>query len=58
MSQAYPRVLGHIGLTVEDIDAAYKWYRDVLGFTPVMEPDTVTPEDGHFYNPTASAARL
>ena len=55
MSQAYPRVLGHIGLTVEDIDAAYEWYRDVLGFTPVMVPDTVTPEDGHFYNLAADA---
>jgi catechol 2,3-dioxygenase-like lactoylglutathione lyase family enzyme len=55
MSQAYPRVLGHIGLTVDEIDAAYEWYRDVLGFTPVMEPDTVTPDDGHFYNLAADA---
>lgn len=48
MSGAYPRVLGHIGLTVEDIDAAFEWYRDVLGFTPVMEPDTVVAGTDHF----------
>ncbi|PSQ26538.1 glyoxalase [Halobacteriales archaeon QS_8_65_32] len=45
---AYPRTLGHIGVTVDDIDEAVEWYRDVLGFTPVMEPDTVTANDGHF----------
>jgi catechol 2,3-dioxygenase-like lactoylglutathione lyase family enzyme len=48
MSQAYPRVLGHVSLTVEDIDEAFEWYQDVLGFTPVMEPDTVVAGEGHF----------
>lgn len=47
-SEPYPRVLGHIGIAVDDIDAAFEWYRDVLGFTPVMEPDEVTAGDGHF----------
>lgn len=46
--QAYPRVLGHIGVAVADIDAAFEWYRDVMGFTPVMEPDEVTAGEGHF----------
>lgn len=46
--QAYPRVMGHIGLAVSDIDAAFDWYQDVLGFTPVMEPDTVEAGEGHF----------
>jgi len=48
MTQAYPRVLGHIGLTVEDIHGAFEWYRDVLGLTPVMEPDLIEAGDGHF----------
>jgi catechol 2,3-dioxygenase-like lactoylglutathione lyase family enzyme len=48
MSEAYPRVLGHIGMTVADIEAAFEWYRDILGFTPVMEPDTVVAGEGHF----------
>lgn len=46
--QAYPRVLGHIGLAVSDIDEAFEWYRDVMGFTPVMEPETVEAGVGHF----------
>lgn len=48
MSEEYPRVLGHIGVTVEDIDEAFEWYQEVLGFTPVMEPDTVVAGEGHF----------
>ena len=55
MSQAYPRVLGHISLTVEDIDEAFEWYQDVLGFTPVMEPDTVVAGEGHFGKLAADA---
>jgi catechol 2,3-dioxygenase-like lactoylglutathione lyase family enzyme len=46
--QAYPRVMGHIGLVVGDIEDAFEWYREVLGFTPVMEPDTVETGVGHF----------
>lgn len=46
--QTYPRVMGHIGLAVSDIDEAFEWYHDVLGFTPVMEPDTVEAGSGHF----------
>lgn len=54
-TQSYPRVLGHIGLTVDDIDEAFAWYRDVLGFTPVMEPDAVIAGDGHFGELAADA---
>jgi catechol 2,3-dioxygenase-like lactoylglutathione lyase family enzyme len=46
--QTYPRVLGHIGVVVSDIDEAFEWYQDVLGFTPVMEPDTVEAGVEHF----------
>ena len=44
----YPRTMGHIGLAVSDIDEAFGWYQDVLGLTPVMEPDTVESGVGHF----------
>ena len=47
-SETYPRVMGHIGMAVGDIEAAFEWYRDVLGFTPVMEPDTVVAGEEHF----------
>lgn len=53
--QEYPRVMGHIGVVVADIDAAFEWYRDVMGFTPVLEPDEVTAGDGHFGQLAADA---
>lgn len=46
--KTYPRVMGHIGLAVDDIERAFEWYRDVMGFTPVMEPDRVVSGEGHF----------
>jgi catechol 2,3-dioxygenase-like lactoylglutathione lyase family enzyme len=46
--ETYPRVMGHIGVAVGDIEAAFEWYRDVLGFTPVMEPDRVVAGEEHF----------
>jgi catechol 2,3-dioxygenase-like lactoylglutathione lyase family enzyme len=46
--QAYPHVMGHIGVVVSNIDEAFAWYRDILGFTPVMEPDTVEAGGSHF----------
>lgn len=48
MPTPYPRVLGHIGLTVQDIDAAFEWYQDVLGFTPVVEPQKIVANDGRY----------
>jgi len=32
MSAVYPRSLNHVGVGVSDIDAAIKWYQEVLGF--------------------------
>lgn len=43
----YPRGLAHVGLTVPDLDAAIEWYQDVLGFTHVKGPDTITAKEGH-----------
>lgn len=48
--RTYPRVMGHIGVVVSDVDEAFVWYQEVLGFTPVMEPDTVEAGVGHFGN--------
>jgi len=40
--------MNHVGQTVPDIEAAVEWYRDVLGFTVVAPPATVTAGSGHF----------
>ncbi len=34
----YPRSMNHVGITVTDIDAAVKWYRELFGCTVVMAP--------------------
>lgn len=44
----YPHVVAHIGLTVPDIDAAVKWYTEVLGFTVLMPPVPSEVGQGHF----------
>jgi lactoylglutathione lyase family protein len=41
----YPRAFSHIGLSVPDVDAAFKWYTEVLGLYAIMKPTTIT-EDG------------
>jgi catechol 2,3-dioxygenase-like lactoylglutathione lyase family enzyme len=44
-----PRAVTHIGITVTDIDAAIKWYEDVMGFRLIGEPGEVDLNDGsHF----------
>lgn len=40
-----PRTFSHIGLSVPDLDAAVKFYSDVMGFYVLMQPSEVT-EDG------------
>ena len=44
MSQ-YPRTFSHIGLSVPDVDAAVKFYSEVLGFYVIMPPTDVTEDD-------------
>jgi lactoylglutathione lyase family protein len=41
----YPRAFSHIGLSVPDVDAAFKWYTEVLGLYPIMTPTTITKDD-------------
>ena len=44
MEKAYPRSLSHIGLTVQDLDKAFKFYTTVMGWYVIMPP-TVIKED-------------
>jgi catechol 2,3-dioxygenase-like lactoylglutathione lyase family enzyme len=41
--QLAPLAFNHAGVTVPDIFAAIAWYRDVLGFTPIMGPRLLEP---------------
>ncbi|SDR18845.1 lactoylglutathione lyase family protein [Pseudovibrio sp. Tun.PSC04-5.I4] len=45
MSAPYPRRFSHIGLSIPDIDAAVKFYRDVMGWYIIMEPSEVVEDD-------------
>lgn len=40
----------HIGINVPDIDAAFVWYRDVLGLYPYTEPTDVRNDGTYFGN--------
>lgn len=40
----YPRSFSHIGLSVPDLEAAVKFYSDVMGWYVVMQPSKVTEE--------------
>ncbi|WP_018147629.1 lactoylglutathione lyase family protein [Henriciella marina] len=40
-----PRTFSHIGLSVPDLDAAVKFYSEVLGLYVIMPPSTVTEDD-------------
>ncbi|MHA6289065.1 lactoylglutathione lyase family protein [Maricaulis sp. CAU 1757] len=40
-----PRTFSHIGLSVPDVEAAVKFYRDVLGFYIIMEPTEIVEDD-------------
>ncbi|PRY26431.1 lactoylglutathione lyase family protein [Aliiruegeria haliotis] len=41
----FPRTFSHIGLSVPDLDAAVKFYSEVLGFYVIMPPTEIV-EDG------------
>ena len=45
MSSPYPRTFSHIGISVPDLDAAVKFYTEVLGWYQIMAPTAVS-EDG------------
>lgn len=40
-----PRAFSHIGLSVPDLDAAVKFYTEVLGFYTIMEPSEIIEDD-------------
>lgn len=40
-TQQYPRSFSHIGISVPDVEAAVKFYQDVLGWYIIMPPTTV-----------------
>ena len=42
--------MNHIGITFPDIDAAFVWYRDVLGCFVLAEPADVLNDGSHFGN--------
>lgn len=41
----FPRTFSHIGLSVPDVEAALKFYTEVLGFYTIMEPTDITEDD-------------
>jgi catechol 2,3-dioxygenase-like lactoylglutathione lyase family enzyme len=43
----YPCAFTHIGLSVPSVDDAVEWYVNVLGFTLLAGPDSVSRDDGH-----------
>lgn len=45
MTKAYPRTFSHIGISVPDIEAAVKFYTEVLGWYLIMEPTDVIEDD-------------
>lgn len=40
-----PRTFSHIGLSVPDLEAAVKFYSEVMGFYVIMQPSEVTEDD-------------
>ncbi len=41
----YPRNFSHIGISVPDLDAAVKFYTEVLGWYLIMQPTTIEEDD-------------
>lgn len=42
---SYPRAFSHIGLSVSDIEKAYEFYKNVMGWYVVMEPSDIFEEN-------------
>ncbi|BDY05284.1 MULTISPECIES: lactoylglutathione lyase family protein [unclassified Ferrimonas] len=45
MTQQFPRTFSHIGISVPDLEAAVKFYTEVMGWYLIMEPAEVTEDD-------------
>jgi lactoylglutathione lyase family protein len=41
MAPTYPRSFSHIGLSVTDLEAAVKFYTEVMGWYVIMQPTTI-----------------
>ena len=44
-STTYPRTFSHIGISVSDLEAAVKFYTDVLGWYVIMAPTEIIEDD-------------
>ncbi|WP_343560675.1 lactoylglutathione lyase family protein [Kiloniella sp. b19] len=45
MSTPYPRTFSHIGLSVPDLDAAVRFYTEVMGWYLIMPPTTIQEDN-------------
>jgi catechol 2,3-dioxygenase-like lactoylglutathione lyase family enzyme len=45
-----PRAMSHVAITVPDIDAAFAWYRDVLGCYVIANPSKAHDDDSNLGN--------
>ena len=45
MDNIYPRSFSHIGLSIPDLDAAVKFYTEVIGSYTIMEPTEIIEDD-------------
>jgi catechol 2,3-dioxygenase-like lactoylglutathione lyase family enzyme len=45
--KAGPPSLGHVGITVPDLDAAIRWYQDVLDFDLLSGPEPLAADESH-----------
>jgi len=45
-----PRAISHVAITVPDIDAAFAWYRDVLGCYVIANPSEADDDDSNLGN--------
>ncbi len=43
----YPRTFSHIGISVPDLDAAIKFYSEVLGWYVIMTATRITEDNSH-----------
>ena len=44
MKNRYPRTFSHIGISVPDLDAAVKFYTEVLGWYKIMKPTEIVED--------------
>jgi len=45
MTKQYPRTFSHIGISVPDLDAAVKFYTEVMGWYLIMKPTEIQEDE-------------